>query len=372
VTRQPQTRADQHRVTIKEIARMCGVSVQTVSRVINRRPDVAPETRAAVEAAIAQVGFQPSAVARSLVQRRSYTLGVIAAGLRYFGVAQTLNGITEESEAQGYALLLKEIPGTGLDDLMPVIEFLMARRVEGIIFAAPDLGENLSELRARLPIAAPPLVFLKSEPSRSFTTILIDNYGGSRAATAHLIALGRKRIAHLAGPLTWHEARDRHQGWRDAVRHARVVAGPVVEGDWTSASGAEALGRILDEDPAIDAVFAANDQMALGALHTLHQRGIAIPGTVAVVGFDGMDEGAFFSPSLTTVQQPLRELGQLAVREILATVGEPSGRSPIHGLTLATELVIRESAPAAPEADDPATELATRGAPTPSRPSRSR
>jgi LacI family transcriptional regulator, lactose operon repressor len=368
VTRQPPTRADQHRVTIKEIARMCGVSVQTVSRVINRRPDVAPETRAAIEAAIAQVGFQPSAVARSLVQRRSYTLGVIAAGLRYFGVAQTLNGITEESEAQGYALLLKEIPGTGLDDLMPVIEFLMARRVEGIIFAAPDLGESLSALRARLPMAAPPLVFLKSEPSRSFTTILIDNYGGSRAATTHLVALGRRRIAHLAGPLTWHEARDRHQGWRDAIRHAHLVPGPVVEGDWTSASGAEALGRILDEDPAIDGVFAANDQMALGALHALYQRGIAVPDDVAVVGFDGMDEGAFFSPSLTTVHQPLRELGQLAVREILATVGGPPGRSPVHGLTLATELIIRESAPAAPEASVADQDVAADARPSPASP----
>jgi LacI family transcriptional regulator len=333
-------------VTIKEIARMCGVSVQTVSRVINRRPDVSPETRAAVEAAIAQVGFQPSAVARSLVQRRSYTLGTIAAGLRYFGVGQTLNGITEESEAQGYALLLKEIPGTGLDDLMPIIEFLMARRVEGIIFAAPDFGENLTELRARLPLAAPPMVFLKSEPSRSFTTILIDNHGGSRAATSHLIALGRRRIAHLAGPLDWHEARDRQQGWRDAIRDAGVTAGPVVEGDWTSESGALAFERILEQDPAIDAVFVANDQMALGVLHVLHERGIDVPGRVAVVGFDGMDEGAFFTPSLTTVRQPLRELGQLAVRELLATLGEPPGRIVAHALTLATELVVRDSAPA--------------------------
>ena len=358
MTRQPANRTDQHRVTIREIARMCGVSVQTVSRVINRRPDVSPETRAAVEAAIAQVGFQPSAVARSLVQRRSYTLGVIAAGLRYFGVAQTLNGITEESEAQGYALLLKEIPNGDLDGLMPIVEFLMAHRVEGIIFAAPDLGENLSELRARLPMAAPPMVFLKSEPSRAFTTILIDNYGGSRAATAHLAALGRRRIAHLAGPLAWHEARDRHQGWQDAVQHARVEAGPVMEGDWSSASGTAAFAGILEQDPTIDAVFAANDQMALGALHTMNARGIAVPDQIAVVGFDGLDEGEFFSPSLTTVRQPLRELGHLAVREILSTVGDPSARRPVRSLTLATELVYRESAPA-PAATDTETAAAT-------------
>ena len=326
---------------------MCGVSVQTVSRVINRRPDVAPETRAAVEAAIAQVGFQPSAVARSLVQRRSRTLGVIAAGLRYFGVAQTLNGITEESETQGYALLLKEIPGTGLDDLMPVIEFLMAHRVEGIIFAAPDLGENLTALRSRLPMAAPPMVFLKSEPSRAFTTILIDNYGGAREATMHLVSLGRRRIGHLSGPLAWHEARDRQQGWRDAIRDAGVEAGPVASGDWTSEGGAATFARMLDDDPGMDALFVANDQMALGAMSVMHARGIGVPDDIAVVGFDGMDEGAYFTPSLTTVRQPLGELGQLAVRELLAMIGDDDSQTRVHGLTLAPELIVRDSAPAA-------------------------
>jgi DNA-binding LacI/PurR family transcriptional regulator len=345
VTSRPRTRRDHHRVTINEIAAMCGVSAQTVSRVINRRPDVSPETRAAVEAAIAQVGFQPSAVARSLVQRRSYALGVIAAGLRYFGVAQTLNGITEESEAQGYALLLKEIPGTGTNDLMPVIEFLMAHRVEGIIFAAPDLGENLAAIRARLPLAAPPMVFLKSEPSHVFSTILIDNHGGARAATNHLISLGRRRVGHLAGPLSWHEARDRQHGWRDAIRDGGVDPGPVLPGDWSSDSGARVFEQMLALDPSMDAVFVANDQMALGAMHAMHERGIAIPGDIAVVGFDGMDEGEFFTPSLTTVRQPLRELGQLAVRELLATVNEDVPRAPVHGLTLATELIVRDSAP---------------------------
>src|SRR4249920_1294791 len=122
--------APHHGITIKEIARMCGVSTQTVSRVINKRPDVSPETRKAVEAAIAATGFQPSAVARSLVQRRSQTLGVIVAGLRYFGVAQTLNGITEEAQASGYGILLKEIESTDTVDIGPVIEFMIAHRVE--------------------------------------------------------------------------------------------------------------------------------------------------------------------------------------------------------------------------------------------------
>ncbi|MEO5885326.1 MAG: substrate-binding domain-containing protein [Candidatus Limnocylindrales bacterium] len=340
----PRQPRDPERVTIREIARTCGVSVQTVSRVINRRPDVAPGTRAAVEAAIAAAGFQPSAVARSLVQRRSYTLGIIAAGLRYFGVAQTLNGITEESEGVGYALLLKEVPSSGAVDVLSVIEFLMAHRVEGIIVAAPDLGE--ADVRRQLPPATPPIVFLKSEPSPAFSTILIDNYGGARQATGHLIALGRTRIAHLAGPLEWHEARDRKQGWRDALRDAGLDPGATAAGNWSAESGAEEMARLLDQAPDLDAVFVANDQMALAAMAVLHERGIDVPGRVAVVGFDGLEEGAYFTPSLTTIRQPLRELGQLAVREVLAAVNGPSGRSPVHALTLATELVVRASAPA--------------------------
>jgi LacI family transcriptional regulator len=339
---------DHSRITIKEIARMCGVSTQTVSRVINKRPDVSPGTRQAVEAAIAATGFQPSAVARSLVHRRSQTLGVIVAGLRYFGVAQTLNGITEESQAAGYGVLLKEIESTDTVDIAPVIRFMIAHRVEAIIFAAPQLGTNIAPVRTQLPPACPPIIFLKSEPSPLFSTIVIDNYGGARQATAHLLALGRRRIAHLAGPLPWREAQDRHDGWRDALRDAGVEPGPVVPGTWTPASGEAGFGQLLALDPDLDGVFVANDQMALGVLRLAHSRGIRIPEDVAVVGFDGLDEGAHFTPSLTTVVQPLRELGELAVREVLAIASEARGVGSVRSLSLATQLIVRESAPAVP------------------------
>ena len=324
---------------------MCGVSTQTVSRVINRRPDVSPRTRQAVEAAIASVGFQPSEVARSLVQRRSQMLGVVAAGLRYFGVAQTLNGITEESDASGYVMLLKEISNSDADEMLSVIEFLIAHRVEGIIFAAPDVGANIPKVRERLPAGSPPIIFLKAEPSSDFLTISIDNYAGSREATEHLIALGRRRIGHIGGPAGWHEAKDRHEGWRDALRDAGLEPGALRHGNWSSASGAAAFEELLSVDPELDGVVAANDQMALGVLHIANRRGIDIPDDVAVVGFDGLDEAAQFTPSLTTVRQPLRELGKLAVRELLVAVGGPE-RTPIEALTLKPELIVRESAPA--------------------------
>lgn len=338
----------QNRVTIREIARMCGVSMQTVSRVINNRPDVSPSTRQAVETAIASVGFQPSAVARSLVQRRSQTLGVIATGLNLFGVSQTLNGITEESQHADYALLLKELVNEDVEGVTPAIDFLVGHRVEGlIIFNPPSVETSVSALQAGVPASRPPIVVLKSEPSTVFSTISVDNFGGARMATEHLLALGRSRIGHIAGPDSWREARDRTHGWRTALADAGMEPGPIVSGDWSSASGETAFLSLLGKASDLDAVFVANDQMALGLLHAAHERGIDIPGSIAVVGFDGLDEGAQFTPALTTVRQPLRELGKLAVRELLAAIDEEHGQGEVHNVTLATELIVRDSAPMA-------------------------
>jgi len=338
----------QHRVTIKEIARETGVSVQTVSRVINKRPDVSPETRASVEAAIAHHGFQPSAVARSLVRRRSQMIGVIAAGLEYFGVAQTLNGVAEEAEASGYSIILKELASFDVPDIVPVVDFLLAHRVEGIIFAPPQMGANIRHVMDQLPLNGPPVVFLKAEPTEEFTTIGIDNAGAARLATEHLLALGRTRIAHIAGPLEWREARDRRDGWLAAHEAAELAAGPMTFAPWSSAGGADAFTRLLDEDPAVDALFCASDQIALGALHVANARGIAIPDQLAVVGFDGLPEARQFTPSLTTVRQPLAELGKLAVHELVEAVDAEAGAYSPHAMQLPVELIIGDSAPLAP------------------------
>jgi LacI family transcriptional regulator len=338
----------QHRVTIREIARMCGVSMQTVSRVINNRPDVSPATRQAVEAAIAAVGFQPSAVARSLVQRRSQTIGVIATGLSLVGVSQTLNGITEESQGADYALLLKELASDEIEGVTEAIDFLVAHRVEGlIIFNPPSVESSVSAWQAAVPATRPPIVVLKSEPSTVFSTISVDNFGGARMATEHLLALGRTRIGHIAGPASWREARDRTHGWRTALADAGLEPGPIAAGDWSSASGEAAARELLRETPDLDGVFVANDQMALGLFHAANERGIDIPEQVAVVGFDGLAEGAQFTPSLTTIGQPLRELGRLAVRELLTTIDVEPGQVEVRNVTLATELLVRDSAPMA-------------------------
>lgn len=342
-----------HSVTIKEIASITGVSTQTVSRVINHRPDVSPETRAAVEAAIALHGFQPSALARSLVQRRSRMIGVIAAGLRYFGVAQTLNGMAEECEATGYSIILKELASFDVPDIVPVLGVLHAHRVEGIIFAPPQIGTNIRHVQDHLPPNSPPMVFLKAQASREFTTIGIDNEAAARTATRHLIALGRHRVAHLAGPLEWSELRERRAGWRAALLEAGLEPGPMAVGDWSSASGVPAFEEIIDADPTVDGLFAANDQMALGALHVANERGIRIPDELAVVGFDDLPEASQFTPSLTTINQPLRELGRLAVRELVRALDEETTPHSARQIMLPTEFIPRASAPAFPQATRP-------------------
>lgn len=343
------------KVTIKDIARICNVSTQTVSRVLNKRPDVSPSTREAVEQAIAKLGYQPSALARSLVQQQSYTLGVIVAGLKYLGVSQTLNGITEQCEASGYALLLKELPRFAVDDIVPIVESLIAHRVEGIIFAAPELNDNVKLVQAQLPSTCPPILFLKSQPHPQYTTVSIDNYSGARKAVEYLVGLGRGQIGFISGPMEWLEARQRWQAWADVMAQIGL---PVAKqhwyaGNWSSASGEAAFAQLTQTYPQLNAVFASNDQMALGVLHYAYTHKIKVPDQVAVVGFDDLNEAAQFAPALTTMHQPLRELGVLAVKTLLDQI-EGLGTAPLgSALTLQPTLVVRDSTPAASLAATP-------------------
>lgn len=333
------------KVTIKDIARICQVSTQTVSRVLNNRADVAPETRIAVEKVIAELGYQPSALARSLVQQRSYTLGVITAGLQYSGVSLTLNGITKHCEAFNYSLLLKELSSFNVTDIAPTIKSLIANHVEGIIFAAPEIGANVQTVQSQLPLVCPPIVFLKSQPGKRHMTIAVDNYDGARQATEHLLKIGRKKIGLISGPLDWLEARQRWQGWADVLANAGETISDQhwSMGNWSSHSGEAAFAELIQKYPDIDAVFASNDQMALGVLHYASENALRVPEDLAVVGFDDLPESAYFTPSLTTIKHPLRELGMYAVKSLLAQIEGEQEVVPEHMLTLQTELVVRDS-----------------------------
>ena len=227
------------RPTIKQVAKVAGVSTQTVSRVINERPDVAPETRERILMTINELGYQPSALARSLIQQRSYTLGVVTAGLKHIGPSRTLNGITSAAEEAGYSLLLKELPRYDAEDVVPIFQALLSRHVDGIIWAVPEVGENRNWVNQQSLDLQIPIVYLTMEPKENISTVSIDNYLGGRMAMSHLLEQGYRHIGHISGPLDWWEARQRVAAWKDALNEAGLEArgctlcrGELVSGEW--------------------------------------------------------------------------------------------------------------------------------------------
>src|SRR5512140_1677790 len=194
------------RATIKQVARASGVSTQTVSRDLNERPDVAPETRERILQINQELDYHPSALARSLIQQRSYTLGVVTSGLKYLGPSRTLNGITSMAEELKYALLLEELPRFDTEEIKPLLQSLLSRHVDGIVWAVPEVGDNrrwVDEILSDVPV---PVVFMTMRPRSDITSVSVDNYKGGVLATRHLLEKGRRHIGHISGPLDWRES----------------------------------------------------------------------------------------------------------------------------------------------------------------------
>jgi LacI family transcriptional regulator len=336
------------RVTIRDVAATAGVSHQTVSRVLNDRPDVAEETRRRVWQVIEELRYQPSAIARSLIQQRSFTLGVVIAGLKYVGPSRTLNGITNQAEEMGYTLLLKELPRFDTDDIQPLLNSLRARQVDGIIWAVPEIGRNRDWLQSQPPELPIPMIFLTMQARSDLLIVSVDNYTGGRIATEHLLAQGYRHIGHVSGPLDWWEARQRKAGWQDAlVEIGMQVADHQWEaGNWSSASGEQAIRKLLDKYPGMEAVFVANDQMALSVLQVACEKGLRVPQDLAVVGFDGIPETPYYWPPLTTMYQDQQKLGGTAVRELVQIIeANQQDKAVIEPKTILfqPELIVRES-----------------------------
>ena len=336
------------RSTIKQVASAAGVSTQTVSRVINERPDVAAETRRRVLEVIETLDYRPSALARSLIRQRTHTLGVVTAGLDYIGPSRTLSGIAGAAEEAGYSLLLKELVGFEDQDVAPILQALLSQQVDGIIWAAPEVGQSHAWVAESLLQRDLPLVFLTMQPRPDASVVYIDNFLGGRLAMAHLIEHGYRRIAHLSGPLSWWEARQRKAAWEAALIDAGlpVFKNAFVEGDWSPASGVQAFERLLEVFPQMDALFAANDQMALGVLQVACRRNLSIPQEFGLAGFDDIPEAAYFSSPLTTIQQDHAALARAAVEQItrLIDAGQQGldPEPPCH-LALPPHLVVRQS-----------------------------
>jgi LacI family transcriptional regulator len=248
----------------------------------------------------------------------------------------------------GYALLLKELPHFDAQDLQPLVNSLISRQIDGVIWAVPEVGDNRAWLEDQLDGLPLPMIFMTMQVRSCVPIVAVDNYAGGRMATDHLLQQGYRHIGHISGPLDWWEARQRQAGWQDALLAAGVPADDlhVEEGNWSSASGELAIGRLLAGYPEMDAVFVGNDQMALGVLQTACRRGIRVPQELAVVGFDGLSEAAHYWPPLTTVYQDQPRLGRIAVEELVQTIElsrQTRPQTEPKVISLQPELIVRAS-----------------------------
>jgi DNA-binding LacI/PurR family transcriptional regulator len=320
-----------------DVAKLAGVSHQTVSRVINDSAHVRPETRRRVLAAMRQLDYRPNPAARALVTGRSRTVGVVSFDTTLYGPASTLFAIEQAAHAAGYFITIVSLQALDRASVMGAIERLRVQGVDGILVISPQ--EGAAEALVNLP-ADVPLVAVEAGPAGAVPVVAVDQFGGAASATRLLLDLGHRSVHHVAGPRDWLEARERVDGWRSALRNAGVEAPPVLTGDWSPRSGYQIGQRLADEE-GVTAVFVANDQMALGLLRALHERGHRIPEAMSVVGFDDIPEAQYFTPPLTTVRQGFGEMGRSALRmllDVMQGTGQPAAR-----LTVAPELVVRRS-----------------------------
>lgn len=263
--------------------------------------------------------YRPNAVARSLIKQTTNSIGLVTAGLEFIGPSVTMSGITKKAEQLGYGVYVKELPRFNPENIQYIIDWFLTRQVDGIIWAVPEIGDNRSWIDDFMDQIEVPIIFLTAADRLNVSTVVIDNYQGAKIATDHIISRGKKKIAHISGPLDWWESKQRLLGWQDALIREGIKPNEnmVAEGNWSSKSGKKAFDQLLCSFPEMDAIFVANDQMALAVLHTACEKGINIPKDLLVVGFDNIPESEYFYPSLTTVSQDLLSLGSLAVEELI-------------------------------------------------------
>jgi DNA-binding LacI/PurR family transcriptional regulator len=322
-----------------DVARLAGVSHQTVSRVVNGRGSVKPETRLRVEQAIRQLGYRPNSAARALATRRSATIGVICANSHLWGPSTVNRAIQAAGREAGYFVSSANLQSLTRDELVDAISHLRDQSVEGLVLiAAHDEAHEVVRAQEDLGI---PVVVVEGDDRKSRWTVGVDQVAGAELATRHLIELGHTGIVHVAGPQTWPGARARLLGWQTAMHAAGLPPSQHLAGDWSARSGYDA-GVDVARRSDVSAVFCANDQMALGLVRALSEAGRSVPADVSVVGFDDIPEAAYLVPLLTTVRQDFPTVGRRAIEMVRTAITreppETEGRSLIS-----PELVVRAS-----------------------------
>jgi DNA-binding LacI/PurR family transcriptional regulator len=327
---------------MSDVGRLAGVSHQTVSRVINGSPKVRPETRRRVIAAMRELDYRPNTVARALVTGRTYTLGVVGFDTTLYGPASVLFGIERAAHEAGYLMIVASLKALNRSSVSFAIERLRVQGVDGILVIAPHL--EAADALGHAPIDVP-VVAVEAGPADIVPVVAVDQYQGAVSATQHLLDLGHQSVWHVSGPPDWLESRERIEGWRTTLEAAGADPPAPLPGDWSARAGYD-HGRRLSADPDVTAIFAANDQMALGVIRALHEAGRVIPEEVSVVGFDDIPEAPYFLPPLTTVRQDFIEVGSRSLRLLVRSI-EAGDRAPSRSL-VEPQLIVRASTAVAP------------------------
>jgi DNA-binding LacI/PurR family transcriptional regulator len=324
--------------SMADVARHAGVSSQTVSRVSNSHSNVEAKTRERVLTSMKELGYLPNRAARALRSGRFHSIGVIMFTLATFGNMRTLEAIAEHLSRGDYGIsLLPAAPPTA-GGVSGAAERLREQAVDGIILVLES--HLLEDAELSLPPGVP-VVVITSNPELPYPVVDTDQHLGARQATQHLLGLGHGTVWHVGGPPSSFSAAQRAEAWAQTLTDAGIEPPPIRWGDWSTDSGYR-IGRELARRDDVTAVYAANDQMALGVIRAMHELGRDVPGEVSVVGFDDLEESSAFWPPLTTVRQDFQEVGRIAVQLLLDAI-EGRNSASIPAARVPTELIVRDS-----------------------------
>jgi DNA-binding LacI/PurR family transcriptional regulator len=320
-----------------DVARLAGVSHQTVSRVLNDHPNVREQTRRRVQAAIAELGYRPNRAARVLVTGTSQVIGVVAQSSTLYGPISTLNALAHAALQHGFTVSVESVRALDPQSIADAIGRHRDQRVAGLVVIAPVESANaaLDDIPDDIP-----LVTIDGDPRRTAGLVTVDQEAGAYAATRYLLDAGHQTVWHVSGPSDWYDSQGRVAGWQRALTEAGAEVPPVMPADWLAASGYRA-GQILARMAEVTAVFTANDHLAIGILRALHERGKRVPADISVVGFDDVPEAAYLIPPLTTIRPDFNAVAAASLDLLLDQVR--SGQRLAERRILTPALVKRES-----------------------------
>lgn len=327
-----------NRPTIRDVARQAGVSHQTVSRVINGSEDVLPETRAVVEAAIEQLGYRPSAIARSMARGSTHTLAIISPNLTDYTFASVIEGAEVEARQHNYFVLSSS--ASDLQSFRGLVDELVGhRRVDGLIVINPYADDRYMHIPKDFPV-----VFVGARSHDELVcSISLDDEKVAYEATQHLISLGHKRIGLITGPMEEDCSQDRREGFQRALAEAGIPFDDSLtfEGDWSASSGSDALLDFMDKNNLPTAIFAQNDRMAMGVMRAARDLKLDVPTQLSVIGVDDMPLSSYFDPPLTTMRQDMPLIGQEAIRKLMQIIRKKTIEPSM--MKLPAQLVVRQS-----------------------------